>query len=163
VHHSAKGFSLLIHVASGSTSKVLALLLSGSQTLKARKELKMDVKVVLSSDEIINGLKHYRRIAKQDVLRASETQDPDTFRTHAETRRDVYAQLTELAEKLSPSDVAREALKRYQELPFVTGTSINEHVDVKAQESALENFFLMIGLEPKIRREVRSQRPPLSS
>jgi hypothetical protein len=141
----------------------LALLLSGSQTLKARKELKMDVKVVLSSDEIINGLKHYRRIAKQDVLRASETQDPDTFRTHAETRRDVYAQLTELAEKLSPSDVAREALKRYQELPFVTGTSINEHVDVKAQESALENFFLMIGLEPKIRREVRSQRPPLSS
>jgi hypothetical protein len=64
---------------------------------------------------------------------------------------------------MSPSDVAREALKRYQELPFVTGTSMNEHVDVKAQESALENFFLMIGLEPKIRREVRSQRPPMSS
>jgi hypothetical protein len=123
----------------------------------------MDVKVVLSSDEIINGLKHYRRIAKQDVLRAPETDHPDAFRTHAETRRDVYAQLTELAEKLSPSDVAREALRRYQELPFVTGTSNDEHIDVKARESALENFFLMIGLEPKIRREVRSQRPPLSS
>ena len=28
----------------------------------------MEVRVVLSSDEIVRGLKHYRRIAKQDVL-----------------------------------------------------------------------------------------------
>jgi hypothetical protein len=123
----------------------------------------MDVKVVLSSDEMIKGLKHYRRIAKQDVLRATETDFPDVFRTHAETRRDVYAQLTELAEKLSPSDVAKQALNYYQELPFVTGTADQEFVDIKAKENALENFFLMIGLEPKIRREVRSQRPSLSS
>jgi hypothetical protein len=123
----------------------------------------MDVKVVLSSDEMIKGLKHYRRIAKQDVLRAVETEHPEAFRTHAETRRDVYAQLTELAEKLSPSDVARQALSYYQELPFVTGTADEDHVDIKARENALENFFLMIGLEPKIRREVRSQRPSLSS
>jgi hypothetical protein len=123
----------------------------------------MDVKVVLSSDDMIRGLKHYRRIAKQDVLRATETDFPDVFRTHAETRRDVYAQLTELAEKLSPSDVAKEALTYYQQLPFVTGTSDQEFVDIKAKENALENFFLMIGLEPKIRREVRSQRPSLSS
>jgi hypothetical protein len=123
----------------------------------------MDVRVVLSSDDLIRGLKHYRRIAKQDVLRATETDFPDVFRTHAETRRDVYAQLTELAEKLSPSDVAKEALNVYQQLPFVTGTSEQEFVDIKAKENALENFFLMIGLEPKIRREVRSQRPSLSS
>ncbi len=123
----------------------------------------MDVKVVLSSDEMIRGLKHYRRIAKQDVLRATETDFPDMFRTHAETRRDVYAQLTELAQKLSPSDVAKEALNFYQQLPFVTGTADQEFVDIKARENALENFFLMIGLEPKIRREVRSQRPSISS
>jgi hypothetical protein len=123
----------------------------------------MDVKVVLSSDEMLRGLKHYRRIAKQDVLRATETDFPDVFRTHAETRRNVYAQLTELAEKLSPSDVAKEALNVYQQLPFVTGTAEQEFVDIKAKENALENFFLMIGLEPKIRREVRSQRPSMSS
>jgi hypothetical protein len=123
----------------------------------------MDVKVVLSSDDMIRGLKHYRRIAKQDVLRATETDFPDVFRTHAETRRDVYAQLTELAEKLSPSDVAKEALNYYQQLPFVTGTADQDFVDIKAKENALENFFLMIGLEPKIRREVRSQRPSMSS
>jgi hypothetical protein len=123
----------------------------------------MDVNVVLSSDEIINGLKHYRGIAKQDILRAGETDNPELFRKHAEARREIYAQLAELAEKLSPSDVAKEALRVYQDLPFINDTMALETVHIKARESALENFFLMIGLEPKIRREVRSQRPPLES
>ncbi len=120
----------------------------------------MDVKVVLSSDEIIRGLKHYRRIAKQDLLRATEADDPDRG-NHAEARREVYAYLTDLAEKLSPAEVAKAALEVYQELPFVTGSADGEHVAIKAKENALENFFLMIGLEPKVRREVRSQRPSL--
>jgi hypothetical protein len=122
----------------------------------------MEVKVVLSSDEIIRGLKHYRRIAKQDVLRASETANPDHFLAHAEARRHVYAHLTELAETKPPSEVVQEALRWYRELPFVTGTAEDEHTEIKGRENALENFFLMIGLEPKVRREVRSQRPKLS-
>ncbi|MDZ7705375.1 MAG: hypothetical protein U5L04_12940 [Trueperaceae bacterium] len=122
----------------------------------------MDVKVVLSLDEILRGLKHYRRIAKQDLLRADDTDDPERFRAHAEARRSVYAWLTELAESQTPSDVVREALEHYRTLPFVTGTPDQEHVDIKAREKALENFFLMIGLEPKIRREVRSSRPKLA-
>jgi hypothetical protein len=122
----------------------------------------MDVRVVLSSDELMRGLKHYRRIAKQDILRSTETDCPERFKSHAEARREVYAFLTDLAEKLSPEDVAKEALNYYQNLPFVTGTHEDEYVDIKAKENALENFFLMIGLEPKVRREVRSQRPSLS-
>ncbi len=121
----------------------------------------MDVRVVLSSDEILRGLKHYRRIAKQDVLRAPETDNPEAFCAHAEARRSIYARLTEIAETQSPNAVVTEALACYKELPFVTGTDEGEHIDIKGQENALENFFLMIGLEPKIRREVRSQRPKL--
>lgn len=121
----------------------------------------MDVKVVLSSEEIIRGLKHYRRIAKQDILRATETANPAAFQQHAEARRAVYARLAELAERMTPSEVAAEALRAYRELPFVTGTAEDEHVEIKGQENALENFFLMIGLDPKIRREARSQRPKL--
>lgn len=123
----------------------------------------MDVSVVLSSDEIVRGLKHYRRIAKQDILRAPGTERPEQFMSHAEARREIYAELTDLAERLSPSDVAKEALRFYQELPFVTGTAEGDHVKIKAKENALENFFVMIGLEPKIRREVRSLRPSLQS
>ncbi len=122
----------------------------------------MDVRVVLSSDEIIRGLKHYRRIAKQDVLRAPETDNPEVFLSHAEARRSVYAHLTEVAETQSPSAVVSAALERYKGLPFVSGTGEAEYTEIKGQENALENFFLMIGLEPKIRREVRSQRPKLS-
>jgi len=122
----------------------------------------MDVKVVLSTDEILRGLKHYRRIAKQDLLRADQAEHPDAFRRHAEARREVYAQLTEVANDGTPEEVARAALELYKSLPFVTGTPAGDHVDVKGRENALENFFLMIGLEPKVRREVRSQRPSLS-
>lgn len=121
----------------------------------------MDVKVVLSTDEILRGLKHYRRIAKQDLLRADQADHPDAFRRHAEARREVYARLAEIATGGTPEEVARSALALYKELPFVTGTPAEEHVDVKGRENALENFFLMIGLEPKVRREVRSQRPSL--
>ena len=122
----------------------------------------MEVTVVLSSGEIIRGLKHYRRIAKQDLLRSTEMDNPEAFRRHAEARRHIYAHLTQVAETSSPADVVREALRCYQELPFVTGSARHEHSEIKGRENALENFFLMIGLEPKIRREVRSQRPPLS-
>lgn len=118
----------------------------------------MDVKVVLSSEEIQRGLKHYRRIAKQDLLLATETDNPEAFRRHAEARRSVYAYLSELAETRSPNEVVQEALKAYQELPFVTGSEDDAHTEIKGRENALENFFLMIGLEPKVRREVRSQR-----
>ena len=83
----------------------------------------MDVKVVLSSDEIVRGLKHYRRIAKQDILRAPETPNPEAFRCHAEARRTIYARLTDVAEAQSPADVVLEALEYYKGLPFVTGTA----------------------------------------
>jgi len=118
----------------------------------------MEVNVVLSSEEILRGLKHYRRIAKQDLLLASETDNPEAFRRHAEARRSVYSYLSELAQTMSPPEVVEEALKVYRELPFVTGSEDEAHTEIKGRENALENFFLMIGLEPKIRREVRSQR-----
>lgn len=121
----------------------------------------VDVKVVLTCDEILRGLKHYRRIAKQDLLRADQAEHPDAFRRHAEARREVYATLADIAAEGTPEQVARQALELYVALPFVTSTPAEEHVDVKGKENALENFFLMIGLEPKVRREVRSQRPSL--
>ena len=121
----------------------------------------MEVNVVLSSEEILRGLKHYRRIAKQDLLLASETDNPEAFRRHAEARRSVYSYLSELAQTMSPPEVVEEALKVYRELAFVTASEDEAHTEIKGRENALENFFLMIGLEPKLRREVRSQRKAL--
>ncbi len=121
----------------------------------------MQYKVTLSTEEIVRGLKHYRRIAKQDVLRAPETPSPEVFRTHAEARREVYTQLAELAESKGPDAVVQYAIELYQSLPFVTGTAEDAHPKIKGKENALENFFLMIGLDPKVRREARKLRKPL--
>jgi hypothetical protein len=120
-------------------------------------------KVVLSSEEILRGLKHYRRIAKQDLLRAPESPSPEAFTKHAEARREVYGTLAEHAETSAPEDVVQQALGIYRALPFVSGTPEEHHPDIKGKENALENFFLMIGLDPKVRREARRERKPLEA
>jgi hypothetical protein len=121
----------------------------------------MQHKITLSSEEIVRGLKHYRRIAKQDVLRAAETPNPEVFREHAEARREIYAELAEVAETQGPEAVVAHALEAYMSLPFVTSSPDGAYPDIKGKENALENFFLMIGLDPKIRREARKERKGL--
>ncbi|MFC5601043.1 hypothetical protein [Deinococcus cellulosilyticus] len=119
------------------------------------------MKTLMSTEEISRGLKHYRRIAKQDVLRAPETPNPDAFRVHAESRREIYSALSDCAASGSSEDVINRALDYYRQLPFVTGTKEGEFPDIKGKENALENFFLMIGLDPKVRREARKDRKSL--
>ena len=121
----------------------------------------MNVKVVLSSDEIIRGLKHYKRIAKQDLLHAKDNDDSEYISQHAQARREIYSQLAEISSEKNPDEVVLIALEQYQKLPFVTGTPKDQYNDIKGKESALENFFSMINLEPKIRREARSKRTSL--
>ena len=123
----------------------------------------MEAQVVLSTEEIIRGLKHYRRIARQDLLRAPETDYPERITLHAEARRAVYSELAGIAETKTPDDVLATALEAYSKLPFVTGQDEDQFAEIKGQENAYENFFLMVGLAPKVRREARSQRPPLKT
>ncbi len=95
----------------------------------------VNVKVVLGTEEIIRGLKHYRRIARQDLLRSAEADNPEAFRKHAEARRVVYAELTEIAEEGTPAAVVEAALQRYQKLPFVTGTVDDAFTEIKGEEN----------------------------
>lgn len=129
---------------------------------RAGKDLEtMELNVSLSSGELLKGLKHYRRIARQDLLQAGDSADGERIRLHAESRREVYGHLAELASTEPASEVLREALRLYRSLPFVTGTPEDSYPDIKGRENALENFFVMINLEPRIRREIRSQRTRL--
>jgi hypothetical protein len=121
------------------------------------------MKDTLTTEQILQGLKHYRRIARQDMLRAPETPHPDAFLKHAESRRAVYVALATRAEEASADDVVEHALDLYRDLPFVTGTPEFEHPEIKGRENALENFFLMVGLDPKRRREARSTRRKFES
>jgi hypothetical protein len=116
----------------------------------------------MTTEQLMQGLKHYRRIARQDLLRAPETPFPDAFRQHAEARRALYVALEQQASQHGPQDAIDYALGEYRALPFTTGTEEHEHPELKGRENGLENFFLMIGLDPKTRREARSARPKLS-
>ncbi|WP_019585636.1 hypothetical protein [Deinococcus apachensis] len=121
------------------------------------------MKEPLTTEQLQQGLKHYRRIARQDMLRAPETPHPDAFLRHAESRREVYMALGTYAEAHASDEVIEHALELYRQLPFVTGTPEHEHPDIKGRENALENFFLLVGLDPKTRREARSKRPSLAT
>jgi len=121
------------------------------------------MKEPMSTEQMLQGLKHYRRIARQDMLRAPETPHPEAFLAHAESRRALYVDLGTYAETHAPSDVIAHALELYQAIPFSTGTPEHEHPDLKGRENALENFFLLVGLDPKTRREARSRRPKMDS
>lgn len=121
----------------------------------------METFVSLSKQAVLNGLEHYRAIAKHDLLCAPNMSNPDTYRTHAEVRRQVYAELATNIEKQGIQHTVQLALERYERLPLVAGTPDHTCTAIKAEESALENFFLMIGLNNKTRREARSRRPTL--
>lgn len=121
------------------------------------------MKELMSTEQLLQGLKHYRRIARQDLLRAAETPHPDAFRLHAEARRALYVALEGQASELGPQDAVDMALDEYRRLPFTTGTAEHEYPEIKGRENGLENFFLMIGLDPKMRREARNVRPKLSA
>lgn len=120
------------------------------------------MKELLTTEQLLQGLKHYRRIARQDMLRASETSHPDAFLKHAEERRRIYVDLGDYAETNGTEKAVEEAVRLYQLLPFATGTAEHEYPDIKGQENALENIFLLVGLNPKRRREARSKRPKRS-
>ena len=121
------------------------------------------MKSLMTTEQLLQGLKHYRRIARQDLLRAPETPYPDAFRTHAEARRTVYGELEAFAAQHASEDVIEHALSLYRSLPFSSGTPENEYAEIKGRENGLENFFLMVALDPRTRREARSQRPKLGA
>ena len=121
------------------------------------------MKELMSTEQLLQGLKHYRRIARQDLLRAPETPHPEAFRLHAEARRALYVGLEQRASAEGPQEAVDFALEQYRALPFTTGTAEHEHPETKGRENGLENFFLMIGLDPKTRREARNARPKLST
>jgi len=112
----------------------------------------------IAPDVLLDGLKRYRRIAKQDLLATSLSAHPQAAHIHAEARRELYAELAAVAQTHPSDAVIAHALEQYQALPFVSGCAPLEHPRIQGREQALENFFVLVGLEPKVRREARSKR-----
>lgn len=123
----------------------------------------MELLAPLNTKDILNGLERYRAIAKHDLLSADTMHNPDAHRKHAEVRRQVYAELAAVAARRGMHEAVQHALKMYEQLPHVHGTPSDTYITTKAKEAALENFFLMVGLDNKTRRQARARRQKLSA
>lgn len=120
-----------------------------------------DIEVTMSAREIVEGLESYRAIAKQDMLRAPMSTRPDLHQCQAEVRRDVYGELQQLALDCTPNELVQKALEHYQELLLAPKVQEERCAEARAQAQALENFFVLVGLDPDIQVQARNLRPRL--
>lgn len=118
-----------------------------------------DIVLNISIEDMIKGLKHYKSLAKQDLLRANQTAQPSLYKSHAESRIAIYKLLINHAKEETPVEVMEKALKLYENVPFISKGKANSHIRDIAHEHALENFFLLVGLEPDIQKHYWSLRP----
>lgn len=108
-------------------------------------------------DDVLRGLRKCRRLAKQDLLTSTLTDDPAFWKTQAEARRAVYQQLTELVEQTGVAGAWRWAREAYLSLPLTSPGSGDP--ELKGQEQALEMFFTILGVEPAHVQAWQRRRP----
>ena len=56
----------------------------------------------MNTEQLLQGLKHYRRIARQDLLRAARNALPRCLSPHAEARRALYGELEAVERRAAP-------------------------------------------------------------
>ncbi|NLJ24775.1 MAG: hypothetical protein GX354_05020 [Firmicutes bacterium] len=117
--------------------------------------------IQVAKDDVLKGLKKFRRLAKQDLLASSLTSNPDFWRVQAETRRQKYSDLMELVDERGVDLAYELAVAEYAKLPlFDSGEAIAP--EAKGLEQALEMFFTLLGVGPAEMLDFRSsgdQRP----
>lgn len=124
--------------------------------------MEKNYKLKISVKDMIKGLKHYKSLAKQDLLRADQTAQPGLYKSHAESRIAIYKMLIKSAKDEDSKDVVEKALRLYEQVPFISKSKANSHIRDVAHEHALENFFLLIGLDPETQKQAWSKRPRIS-
>ena len=124
--------------------------------------MEKNYKLKISVKDMIKGLKHYKSLAKQDLLRADQTAQPDLYKSHAESRIAIYKMLIKSAKTEDSKEVVEKALRLYEQVPFIGKSKANNHIRDVAHEHALENFFLLIGLDQETQKQAWSKRPRIT-
>ncbi len=115
--------------------------------------------IVLAKEDVLKGLKKFKRLAKQDLLVSPLTSEPVFWTKQAEGRRNTYDRLMEIINDQGVDHAYKSALKLYAELPFVF-TDKMEEAEVIGTSQALEMFFTMIGVQPPTKRNLKI--PPIN-
>ncbi|BAS27598.1 hypothetical protein [Limnochorda pilosa] len=99
-----------------------------------------------SREDVLTGLKRFKRLAKQDILASSLTSRPDFWHRQAEVRREEYTALMAWVEHEGVEAAYRRAAERYEALPL-RSSSEEPSPEVGGRQQALEMFFHLLGLD----------------
>jgi hypothetical protein len=100
----------------------------------------------LGKEDVINGLKKCKRLAKQDLLASNLTSNPEFWNKQAETRRQTYSVLIDLVERKGIAAATDYALNSFAKLPPDNGDS----PEIRGQRQALKMFFTILGFDERI-------------
>lgn len=114
----------------------------------------------VSPEDVLRGLKRFKRLAKQDLLASNKTPNPRFWTVHAEARRKTYDLLMERIEKEGLQSAYEMARHTYVNLPLLTANA-EDHPEVRGQEQALDLFFEVLGLNRAQVDQLRQQRPTI--
>ncbi|OQB48478.1 MAG: hypothetical protein BWY00_00520 [Firmicutes bacterium ADurb.Bin153] len=104
---------------------------------------------LISSEDILRGLESFRAIAKQDLLAAQLTENPDFWEKQASTRRNTYDRLISVINNEGVESAIFMAKQWYQQLPNFYDKLENSNPEDRGTKQALEIFFRACGVEKK--------------
>src|SRR5690606_25999185 len=101
-------------------------------------------------EDVLRGLKKFKRLAKQDMLAGPKTANPGFWTAQAEARRLVYGELTDWVEHLGVEAAYEKALKAYAALPLSHAAERaggEPEPGIAGREQAYEMFFTLLGID----------------
>ena len=104
---------------------------------------------LISSEDILRGLESFRAIAKQDLLAAQLTDNPEFWTKQASTRRNTYDRLISIISNEGVESAIFTAKQWYQQLPNFYDMPDNSSPEERGTKQALEIFFRACGVEKK--------------
>lgn len=96
----------------------------------------------VARDDVLLGLKRFRRLAKQDLLASAYTSNPEYWQRQAEARRETYARLMELVESDGVEAAYHWAMAKRSSL----SPPNTDDPTSSGQRQALDLFLALIGV-----------------
>lgn len=112
--------------------------------------------VSVGQEDVLRGLKKFRRLAKQDLLASEHTSEPAYWREQAHVRRETYARLIESVSERGVDAAYREAVNAYAALPLLRDGQRDARIS--GEEQAFELFFGLVGIDAKEITRLRNSR-----
>jgi hypothetical protein len=111
---------------------------------------------LVASEDILRGLESFRAIAKQDLLAAQLTENPDFWAKQASSRRNTYDRLILTINNEGVEGAVFMAKQWYTQLPMLHDKPESGYPEDRGAKQALEIFFRACGVEKKDFRDTAS-------